>query len=100
VIALQSPIPAMGPLDAAPLAIHYPQFEPTNIPLGSRAIAAWQGELRPFSDDGAAREILRRLEANRPFDVCAGTVVAGAAAGGLRPHWAESVLVNMKGGSR
>jgi len=89
--------PAEEPLEAAPLAVHYPQFTQENVPPQSRAITAWKGILRPFPNDTTAREVLRRLDANKPFDICAGTILADQESTlSLSRHWAEPRLVDME----
>jgi hypothetical protein len=87
-----------GPPSAAPLALHYPQFKPTEIPLRRNAVAAWMGTLQPFRDNQTAREGLRCLEANEPIGVCAGMFSISDEDKqkiSLRSHWAEPMLLNM-----
>jgi hypothetical protein len=40
----------------------YEQFLPCAIPIGSGAVRAWAGHIRPFSDDETARRVIRAIE--------------------------------------
>jgi len=93
----ESFVSAVGPLSAASLAIHYPQFKQEEVPERSNAIAAWRGVLCPFPDDATACEVLRRLKANKPFDISAGSIVVDQESAFRLPgHRAEPSLVNMR----
>jgi hypothetical protein len=90
-----SAIPGSMLSEAASISTHYPQFHPVNVPVGSLALAGWEGIIQPFTSDAAAKAFLRLVEADMPFRISEGTVMCekGIAVG--TQHWADPLLVNM-----
>lgn len=62
----EAPSPSAPPISA------YPQFTEVPVPLGSGALRAYRGFIRPFSDDATARRVLKGIAANKPLSVCEG----------------------------
>jgi hypothetical protein len=55
-------------------------------------IRAWQGIIRPFENDEAAKLTFRVLAADRPVDVLAGTIIPPIEASLMKPHDNEGRL--------
>jgi hypothetical protein len=92
--AMPDSLPSTVPLPAAaPDLAEYDQFIPCEIPPRSGAIRAFKGYIRPFSDDGNARQVLRAIEANLPLTVWGGRLYAEASS--LNQHRLEDYLVAM-----
>ncbi len=64
--------PFSAPPTAAPELSDYPQFIACNIPDDSGASRAFQGYIRPFSDDATARRVLQAIEDGIPLKVNGG----------------------------
>jgi hypothetical protein len=91
--ALVDPHMSLVPLPAAPGLSDYCQFAAVEIPQGSEAIAAYQGYIRPFSDDQAALHFLRAIENNLPVEVTGGRLYVDASH--LPRHPFEEFLIDM-----
>jgi hypothetical protein len=70
--AIANFFPFSAPPTAAPDLSDYTQFVARSVPEGSGAVRACEGFIRPFSDDAAARRILRAVEEGIPLQVCGG----------------------------
>jgi hypothetical protein len=88
-VAISANLPA--PPKAVPEILDYPNFKRVDVPVGSKAVRAWKGVVRPFLDDSSARCFLRAIEGGKPVDVCEGTIDASAPQ--LTEHWADQWLV-------
>ncbi len=69
-------LPFSAPPAAAPELSDYTQFIARRVPEGSGASRAYEGFIRPFSDDGTARRVLRAIEEGIPLQVCGGRLDA------------------------
>jgi hypothetical protein len=89
------PSPAYFPAPlAAPVIPEYPQFAPVPVPRSSNAPRAWEGVIQPFIDDATAREFLRRVESNSPFEIERGSIFCQS--GSTTPHRADARLIDMQ----
>ena len=80
------------PVLPAPIP-NYPQFYSIAIPKGSRAVRAYRGYIRPFSDDATACSVMRAFEANAAVTIASGRISADG--DGLSSHPIEAFLVDM-----
>lgn len=78
---------------AAPELSDYPQFVSVEAPEQSRAIAAFEGYIRPFTDDQTARHVLRAIEKGIPLQIAGGRLHVDASH--LRKHPFEDFLTDM-----
>ena len=84
---------SLVPLPAVPELSDYPQFVSVKTPEKSGAVAAYEGYLRPFSDDQTARHVLRAIDAGVPLQIVGGRLHVDAS--NLRKHPFEDFLVDM-----
>ena len=91
--AFPDPLSSPAPLPAAPELSDYPQFTACNVPVGSGASKAYQGFIRPFSDDATARRVLQAIEENLRIEVSGGRLDASPPA--PKPHPYDKLLIDM-----
>jgi hypothetical protein len=84
---------SLVPLLAAPELFDYPQFVSVKTPENSGAVAAYEGYIRPFSDDQTARHVLRAIDAGEPLQIVGGRLHVDASH--LRRHPFEDFLADM-----
>lgn len=68
--------PFSAPPAAAPTLPDYAQFIARSVPKESGAVRAYEGFIRPFSDDATARRVLRALEEGASLQVSGGRLDA------------------------
>jgi hypothetical protein len=81
------------PLVAAMGLSDYCQFKSVEIPFRTGAIAAYEGYLRPFSNDESACHFLRAVERNMPVEITGGRLHVDAS--NLPKHPFEEFLIDM-----
>ena len=91
--AVVDPLSSQAPAFAAPELPDYPWFISCTIPEGSGASGAYQGFIRPFSDDATARRALQSLEEDQPLHVSGGRLDADPP--GPRDHPLAGHLIDM-----
>ena len=84
---------SLAPLVAAQGLSDYSQFNPCEVPKGSRAVQAMDGFVRPFSDDETACDVLRAIESNIPLQISGGRLSAETS--NLRKRPFEDFLTGM-----
>lgn len=87
-------LPGLVPPSAAPVSPFYKQFKSVGIPSGSGALRAWKGTIQPFANDDDARQIFRRLESNRSFQIDDGRLYCDELET-LIPHPIDPFLIGM-----
>jgi len=85
--------PFSAPPTAAPDLSDYTQFVARSVPEGSGAVRAYEGFIRPFSDDATARRVLRAIEEGVPLQVCGGRLDVELSEEKDHPH--DTYLIDM-----
>jgi hypothetical protein len=80
--------------EAASIAVNYPQFRSVSVHADTKAHAAWEGTIQPFTSDNAARMFLRSMEADVRLGVSEGTLLCGDKAPNDF-HWADPFLLGI-----
>ena len=74
------------------LTADYPQFTQIEPPADGLTVSAWNGTLKPYESDAAARSILCDMEAERILWISEGSIRPSTS---KEQHWAHPLLVNM-----